>query len=59
MTKTKLFTVTFAGDFFVLISTPQEATDEDGAIESAITQLTEHYGWNVGECAFSIEAEEN
>lgn len=49
-------TVMFVGDYFVLTITVH-ASDDEQAIANADAQLSDYYGWNVGEVSNEITVE--
>jgi len=48
------FTVKFAGDY-VTLQTHVEADDDEQAIDVAVKQILDYYGWDLGK--FEAEAE--
>jgi len=48
------FTVQFVGDYFTL-QTHVEADDDEQAIDVAVKQILDHYGWDLS--GFNAEAE--
>lgn len=53
----KTWNVQFVGDHFVTTTTVV-AGDEDEAEREAVKLLSDHYGWDMDEIAFDVEAEE-
>lgn len=52
--RVKRWTVQFVGDYFTL-QTNVEAEDDEQAIEEAVTFMSDHYGWDLGD--FNAEAD--
>lgn len=53
----KTWHVQFVGDHFVTTTTVV-AGGEDEAEREAVKLLSDHYGWDMDEIAFDVEAEE-